>query len=131
MKKLLPGSILATVTLMFCATASADSVLHIWSCKLHDEATPADMAEWSVGWLKAAKAMDGGSDLQVYVEYPFAADAEGGTFSWVLVAPDATTWGTFIDGYPDSPAEEADEAFDELATCSSSSLWNSTEIATE
>ena len=56
------------------------------------------------------------------------ADAESDEFTFVLIVADATTWGDFNNDYPDSPAEAAEAAWGEVATCSGSSLWASVEI---
>ena len=131
MKKLVPGSILAAFLLMMSSAASADSFIHLWTCKLGDDASQEDMMQWSQDWLKAAKSVDGGADFKVYLEYPLAAQGEGGTFNWILVVPDLASWGTFMDAYPDSAAAEVDDTFEELGTCSGSSLWASLEVTAD
>lgn len=122
-------AILATV-LMLCGTAPAfaDSVLHIWSCQLSDGKTTADAMKVSSDWLKAATAMPGGKGLKVSLEFPLAADAGDGSFNFVLVAPDAKTWGLFMNDYDGSAAQEADEAFSDVAICSGSQMWNSVDV---
>ena len=77
------------------------------------------------------KAMEGGADLRVLIEYPIAANAGTGEFTFVLIAPDFKTWGVFMDGYDDSAAAEVDEAWFDMATCSSSGVWESIEIGAE
>ena len=72
--------------------------------------------------------MKGGKDLEVYVEFPIAAAAGDGGFSFVLIAADTKTWGVFNNDYANSPAAKADEAWAEIATCSASSLWQSVKI---
>jgi hypothetical protein len=128
MKKCKFASLAALLMFLFTAPAYADAVLHIWQCKLNDGKTPADVVAVSSDWLKAARSMEGGADLEVSLEFPIAADAGDGDFSFVLVAADTRTWGIFNQDYVDSPAGEADEAWGEVATCSKSSMWNSVEI---
>jgi len=72
--------------------------------------------------------MEGGEDLEVYIEYPLAANAGGGELNFVLVAPDAKIWGLFNNGYARSAAAEADEAWNDVAECSGSALWESIEM---
>ena len=129
MKKLLVA--LSAVTLLFSSAVSSASILHIWTCSLIGEHTTEDLERVSADWLEAARSMDGGADLRVYIDYPMAANAGFDDFSWVLEAPDAATWGVFMNGYDSSAAEEADEAWEEVATCSSSAIWNSTEVGAE
>ena len=114
--------------ILLSTAASADSVVQLWNCKVDDNKTPADVVAVSSAWLKAAKSMEGGEDLEVFVEFPMAANAAFGEFTFVLVSADAKTWGLFNNGYADSPAAEADEAWNAVASCSSSSLWESIKI---
>ncbi len=128
MKNRILGVITTSFIFLLTAPASADSIVQLWSCKLHDGKTPADVAEASSSWLAAAKSMEGGKDLKVFLEYPIAADAGLGDFTFVLIAPDTKTWGLFNNDYSDSAVAEADEAWNKVANCSSSSIWASVEI---
>ena len=128
MKKTLLVSVTTSILFLFTGPATADSILHIWSCKLHDGKTPADVEAVSSAWLKAAKSMDGGEDLKVYLEYPIAANVSYGHFNFVLIAADTKTWGLFNNEYDDSPARKADDDWFEVASCSKSSIWESVEI---
>ena len=126
-KKLLAS--LAASILLFTASASADSVLHIWSCQLNDGKTIQDAVDASSAWLKAAKTVEGGEDLAVYVDVGIAANVSDGHFNFVLVVADAKTWGTWYGAPdPDGVGAEAEAAWSEVAACSSSSMWNSIEI---
>ena len=128
MKKRLIASLTASVMFFFTASASAD-VIHIWTCELNDGKTFTDAVDVSSAWLKVAKSMEGGEDFEVFLEFPFAANVGDGSFSFVLVAADAKTWGVwFNDPDPDSPIVEANATSAEVAACSGSSLWNSVEI---
>jgi hypothetical protein len=125
----LVASLAASVLLLFTASASADSVLHIWSCELNDGKTGPDVVEASSAWLKVAKSMEGGEDLELYVDFRIAANVGDDSFNFVLAAADAKTWGTWYGGADaDGLMEAADVAWAEVAACSSSSLWFSVEI---
>jgi hypothetical protein len=128
MKKITIASLTACVMLLFTAPVHADSVVQIWTCKLNDGKTRDDLVAVSSAWLKAAKTMDGGDAIQVSLEYPVAAEGGDGSFNFVMIIADTKTWGVFNNDYSDSPAGEADEAWGEVATCSSSSLWASVDI---
>ena len=128
MSKRLIASLTASVMFLFTVPAYADSIVQLWSCKLVDDKTPADLVAVSEAWLKAAKSMKGGEELEAYLEFPIAAQAGDGDFTFVMVIGDTKLWGVFNDGYLDSPAGEADEAWAEVATCSGSSIWASVPI---
>jgi hypothetical protein len=121
--KTLLGALLAVT----CATATAE-VVQVWECTLDEGKTFAELDKASSAWLKAARSMAGGSELKAYHELPLAASAGQGGFNFVLVAPDAATWGTFWNSYDASAAAQADEEWDNVAGCSGSSLWNSNAI---
>ena len=128
MKKALIGSITASLMLLFTASAFADSVVQVWACQLNDGKTTDELVAVSAAWLKAAKGIEGGGDLQASLEFPIAASAGDGQFNFVLIAADTKTWGLFNNDYADSPAGEADEAWSEVATCTGSDLWRSVDI---
>ncbi len=128
MSKRLIASLTASMMFLLTAPAYSDSVVQLWNCKINDDKTTADLVAVSEAWLKAAKSMKGGEELEVYLDFPIAAQAGDGDFTFVMVIGDTKLWGVFNDGYPDSPAGEADEAWAEVATCSGSSIWASVPI---
>lgn len=101
----------------------ADNLLHIWNCTANDGKTMADVNAVSLAWLKAARGMKGGEAFDVYIDVPIAAQAGGGRFDFVLIAPSFESWGAFNQIYDGSPAQKADDAFGEVAECQSSSMW--------
>ena len=115
--------------LLFTASAFADSVVHIWTCELNDGKTGDDVVAASSAWFEVAKSMEGGEDLEAYLEFRIAANVGDDSFNFVLIAADAKTWGIWYDSdSPDSAMQDADIAWSEVAACSSSSLWSSVEI---
>lgn len=128
MKNRLFAAFASALVFLLAAPVYADSIVHIWSCTLEEGKTPSDAVDVSKAWLKAAQGMKGGKDIEVYLEAPIAANVGDGSFNFVLIIPDATTWGVFNDAYENSTAAEADEAFAQVAGCSSSSLWESIKI---
>lgn len=117
-----------TVMLLGTFTCASADVVQIWECTLHDGKSGADLEKASSAWLAAARSMQGGSELKVYHEFPLAANAGQGGFNFVLVAPDAATWGAFWNNYGGSAASKADADWDDVADCSGSSLWNSNTV---
>ena len=131
MKKGILSTLTALLTISLTATAYADSILNIWSCKLNDEKTEDDLMKVSSAWLKVAKGMDGGADIEAFVEYAIFSNTpntEDGSFSFVLETPDLKSWAALYNDYPDSPLGKAEEAWGEVATCSARSFWDSVEI---
>lgn len=108
-----------------CANAA---VVQVWKCTAHQGKSDADLEKASSAWLAAAKSMKGGENLEVYHSYPMAADAGQRGFEFVMLAPDAATWGTFWNDYDSSAAAKADAAWNDVASCSGSELWNSKAI---
>jgi len=128
MKKMLKTVLLGAMGLFLTAPAMADAVLHIWSCKLNDGKTPADILEVSKTWVDAAKTIDGGADIELTLEFAYAANVPDGSFNFVLSMPNTRVWGVWEENYPGSAAAQVDVAWSEVATCSNSSLWNSVSI---
>ncbi len=129
MKKRLVALLTTTLMLLFSASAFADSVVHIWTCEFNDGQTYEDLVAATSSWLEVAKSIEGGADLEVYLEFRIAADIGDYSFNFVLIAADTKTWGTWYGGDdPDSAMQDANTAWNEVATCSGSSLWTSVEI---
>lgn len=108
-----------------CADAA---LVQVWKCKTLQGKNDAEVEKASSAWLAAAKSMKGGENLEVYHSYPMAADAGERGFEFVLIAPDAATWGAFWNGYDGSAAAKADADWNNVASCSGSALWNSKAI---
>jgi len=118
----------AGILFMACISpAHAASVVQLWTCELHEGKTRTELTEISVAWMEAVRSMDGSEAFEGFLEFPIAAD-DANVFTFVLTVDSATSWGAFQDAYPGSAAEEVDEAWGEVADCSESSLWSSTEL---
>ena len=131
MKKIILSTLTALLMISFATTAYSDSVLEIWSCKLNDEKTEDDLMKASSAWLKAAKGMDGGAEIEVFVNYAMfsnTANSEPGSFGFVLRTPDLKSWAALYNDYPDSPLEKADQVWGEVATCSDRTLLSSVNV---
>lgn len=129
MKKRLIALMTALAMLSFAASAFADSIVHIWTCELNDGKSGDDLISASSDWLKAAKSIEGGEDLEAYLEFRLAANVGDDNFNFVLIAPDLKSWGAWYgDSDSDAVLQDANDAWFEVAACSSSSLWNSVEI---
>lgn len=115
--------------LAFAAPAySGGQAMQIYYCSQDEDASDEQVDEIAMAWLKAARSMKGGENLQGYLRFPVAADAGEDDFVVVLIAPSFAEWGTFTDGYAGSPAEDVDDQFEEIADCTRSTLWESHEV---
>ena len=103
----------------------ADVLIHVWECEVEDDTTRAELEELSVAWTNAAKTIKGAEGLEVYLNYPISGDIGDGEFLFIMVMPSATAWGQFEDGYDGSEAAKVDETWEEIASCSETSLWSS------
>lgn len=120
-------SLTPLLAFFFTGTAYADTIVQLWTCTLNDDKTREDLMEASSRWLEAARRNEGGDDVRAFVEYPIAADTVD-DFTFVLVLPDTKAWGAFNHNYTETPAGQGEEAWSEVATCSSSSIWGQVEV---
>lgn len=129
MKNRLVAAILAFGITGLSASAFADAIIHAWECQVNADKTMAEVAEASSAWLKQAQMMDAGEDLSVYLESRIAADVGDDSFNFILVAPDLATWSAWYGGDdPDGKMGDANDMWNEVATCSNASLWFSAEV---
>jgi len=127
MKSKLSKIVACALLIVYISPAHADSVVQLWTCELNEGKTQAELVEVSVAWMNAVKSMDGAKGFEGYLEFPITSDNLG-VFTFVLIADNAKNWGAFEDAYEGSAAAESDEAWGEVADCSTSSLWNSVKL---
>ena len=104
------------------------SATQIFHCQQDDEATDAQVEAVASEWLKAAKGMKGGAELEAFVRFPIAANTGEHDFAFVLVAPSFSAWGMFTDAYEGSPAQAIDKKFNDLADCTKSTVWETFKV---
>ena len=104
------------------------ATVQVWECQLNDGKTFDDLQAVSSAWLAATKGMEGGEGIEAFHNYPVAAYAGDGGFTFVVIMPDFEAWGKLTEAYPGSASEKADEAWGEVAKCKGSSLWASEKI---
>ena len=95
-------------------------------CQLADDKTNDDLMALSQSWLDAAKGINENASVRIY--FPTATDAETNSFIFAFYLPDFTSWGKFNDAYPDSPAAQVDEGWDDVAPCKVSGLWRTEDL---
>jgi len=120
-------SMIVAALMLMAGPAYSDAV-QIFFCQQDDEATDEQVDEIAAAWLKAARTMKGGENLEAYLRFPIAAQVGEHDFAVVLVAPTFAEWGAFTDAYAGSPAEEIDNKFDEMADCTEATIWESHKV---
>ncbi len=62
-------------------------------------------------------------NMKISLKFPVAVDTIDGDFIIVDSYPDLKAWADFNDGYKDSAAGKAEEAWYEVATCLGGEIW--------
>ena len=117
--------------MMFAAApARSAEATQMWKCEMGANTTEEEVEAGAAKWLKAARQMDGGDQLEAFVLFPVAVNVVGNTdFMFVVVAPSFAEWGKFWDEYQISPDGDADQANADV-DCPDSALWNSVKVET-
>ena len=131
MIKTIVQSVLISTLAMVAAPAHSAEAWQAFDCELADDKTEADVIVAAKKWLKAARTMKGGEELQVSIHFPMAAASWDHDFKLILKAPSFAAWGTFWDGYEGSPAHTVDLENDEITACPSSTLFEAVAIEVE
>ena len=120
---------LVFMLMVIAAPAYSAEVIQIFHCQQDENATEKDVAAAASEWLKAAKTMKGGDQLEAYLHFPIVAQMGERDFLFVIKAPSAEKWGMFVDGYNGSPAQEVDKKkFDNICDCPNSALWEPVKV---
>ena len=119
---------LVPMLMILTAPAYSAPVSMFLKCGQDDDASRKDLETVASKWLKAAKGMKGGKNLEVYLHFPIVAQMGEMDFVFVMVAPSIMEWGIFMDGYQGSEAQKFDKEWDELATCADSALWQTLKV---
>ena len=114
-----------SVLMMVAAPAYSGSAVAVYTCEQGDDASEADVNAAAAGWLKAAKGMKGGENLEVFIMFPMAATMGESDFLFIVTAPSFAEWGAFMDGYEGSAAADSDKKYADVAICPDSALWES------
>ena len=115
--------VMAIAMLMVFASPAYSEAIQIFNCEYEGEATEDDVREMASKWLKAAKTMKGGENLQVAIRFPVAASVDDIDFKFVVMTPDFAEWGAFTDAYELSDLQEIDDELFKVANCNDASLW--------
>ena len=114
---------------MIGTAAFAGEAVQMWACELDDDATEDQVKAMAAEWLKEAKKLEGGANLEGYVLFPVAVNATVEMdVMFVVKAPSFAEWGTFWDNYPGSDAAALEGEHNEYVVCPDSVLWESVDI---
>jgi len=117
-----------SILMMVAAPAWSDAALHIVTCEQDDDVTDEKLEAITAEWFKAAKAIKGGENLELYMNFPIAAKAGEVDVAMMLVSSSFAEWGTFMDNYPGSEAEAIDEKYEDDLDCANGALWESVKV---
>ena len=118
---------LALVMMIVASPVFAGEATQMWRCEMDDDATEEQIEAHAAQWLKAAKKVEGGENLEAYVYFPVAVNATVEMdFMYIVVAPTFEEWGKFWDNYKDSEAAKMENH--ELSVCPDSVLWESIKV---
>jgi hypothetical protein len=130
--KTIARSVFISLLLIVAAPAYSQSgtqAIQIFNCEFNEGATVEKVSEMASAWLKAARGMPGGENMNAFIRYPIAEGPAGrGDFRFVMVTPTFAEWGAFTDAYEGSPAAKVDDEFDNLADCGDSTMWEGLKI---
>ena len=104
------------------------NVQHSFDCTMKEDSTYAELFEASADWLKEARRQEGGQDTEVHLQFPLAGLEGVRPFKYVVTSSSLTEWGSFYDHYVDSGASNADEPWEQFATCTDSTLYMNWDI---
>jgi hypothetical protein len=120
-------SILVALLLIIAAPAYSESsslAVQVFTCEFGEDTLEEQVLEMAAVWLKAAKGMPGGKNMEVAVRFPIAEGPQAeGDFVFYFITPTFAEWGTFTDAYEGSAASEVDDQFEDLVECGDSTIW--------
>jgi len=115
--------VMAIAMLMVFASPAYSETIQIFNCTFEGDATEDDVMDMATKWLKAAKTVKGGENVQIAIRYPVAAAVTEVDFKFVVITPNFAEWGAFTDSYELSKLQEVDDELFKVANCGESSLW--------
>lgn len=118
--------VIGVVMLLSAGPAFSGQAMQMWNCGLEDGVTEEDVERSASNWLKAARKLDGGKNLEAMVLFPVAVNATGETdLIFMVTAPSFAEWGRFWDVYPSSNVAGNE---DNGTFCPESVLWEAMKV---
>ena len=127
MRSLRSKVLLASVVLATCfAVANAGTrVEEVWQCKRQDGKTTEDVQAENGKWVKFVNANVEGGDIHSFVATSIVGDAT--QFVFVDSFPNMESWIATKALMETDEGQAMEAAINEVATCSSNSLYSTTE----
>ena len=123
--------IIVSLLLMVAVPAWSVTAVAVYTCEQDDSASEDDIIAVTESWLKAARSMKGGENIEAYVMFPVAVTMGESDFLFIVSAPSLGEWGAFMDSYEGSAAADEDKKYADLADCPDSALWESFKAGSE
>ena len=125
-------SVLVAMLLVVAAPAYSDAhsrAIQVFVCEFNEGAIEEQVLAMASTWLKAAKGMPGGKNMEAMIRFPEAEGPQAeGDFVFYIATPTFAEWGAFTDAYEGSAASKVDDDFDDLVQCGDSTIWEGIKI---
>jgi len=115
------------LVMMFAAgPVFAGKAMQMWNCGMEDDATEEKVERQASAWLKGAKEIDGGENIEAFILFPVAVNSTGDTdLVFVVTMPSFAEWGKFWDAYPSSDLAVNEDGH---TFCPDSVVWESVKV---
>jgi hypothetical protein len=124
--------VLVVVLLLFIAVpVQATTLVQVFPCTINEGNTEEDVAVYIAEYLKSARSIKGGADMEIYINSAVAPKSTD--IEIVTIFPSFAAWGHFIDDLPGSPITELTAGAEKQGkfTCSGGKIRASVPVATE
>ena len=121
MKKLIPATLIAFVSLCLTGIAMADSIAESWTCTVKEGKTIEDVQAKNSKWLKWINAHVEGGGITSSVGTAVVGNTE--TFVFFDSYPNLATWAAAKDALDSDEGDEVDDLFEDVSDCSENRLW--------
>ncbi len=120
--------VLASTLMVAAAPAFSGVAMQMWRCEIVGDASEEDIIAHAAKWLKAARSLKGGENLQAAVHFPVAVNATDKIdMLFTVTAPTFEEWGRFWDSYVESDAAGLENEH-KLTICPNSVIWQSYKV---
>lgn len=129
--KSITRTILISVLMIFSTPAFSNpdlQTIQIFNCNFNDDATTEQVMKMASKWLKAARTVEGGENLNAFIRFPVAEGDSDIDFKFVITTPTFKEWGAFTDAYEGSAASKVDDEHEDVADCFKSTIWEGIQV---
>ncbi len=107
------------------AQDAVERIVEVWTCTLNGDQTQEDVQTTNTKWVAFMNAQVEGGDIQSYVLTSIVGNTEG--FLYVDSFPDMRAWIAAKAASETDEGQAIDAELDEVSTCTSNTLHQSTE----